>query len=102
MIIYQAFIESELDVSRHLARRVHELYFRNTRSSTDATYGACPMRSPRHSRTLTRFLSFGPQPSSAASSRPDSTRAFDFVYRVAPPHTGTGPRAAQWIEHISP
>ena len=26
MIIYQAFIESELDVSRHLARRVHELY----------------------------------------------------------------------------
>ena len=27
MIIYQAFIESELDVSRHLARRVHELYF---------------------------------------------------------------------------
>jgi Domain of unknown function (DUF932) len=27
MIIYQAFIESELDVSRHLARRVHDLYF---------------------------------------------------------------------------
>ena len=27
MIIYQAFIESELDVSRRLARRVHELYF---------------------------------------------------------------------------
>ena len=26
MIIYQAFIESELDVSRHLAGRVHELY----------------------------------------------------------------------------
>jgi len=27
MIIYQAFIEGELDVSRHLARHVHELYF---------------------------------------------------------------------------
>src|SRR5205085_6826115 len=27
MIIYQAFIESELDASRHLARRVHDLYF---------------------------------------------------------------------------
>jgi hypothetical protein len=27
MIIYQAFIESELEVPRHLARRVHDLYF---------------------------------------------------------------------------
>jgi len=27
MIIYQAFIESELQVPRHLARRVHDLYF---------------------------------------------------------------------------
>jgi len=27
MIIYQAFIEGELDVARHLARRVHECYF---------------------------------------------------------------------------
>jgi len=27
MVIYQAFIESELDVPRHLARRVHDLYF---------------------------------------------------------------------------
>jgi len=27
LIIYQAFIESELDVPKHLARRVHELYF---------------------------------------------------------------------------
>ena len=27
MIIYQAFIEGELDVSRHLARRVHDCYF---------------------------------------------------------------------------
>jgi hypothetical protein len=27
MMIYQAFIESELEVPRHLARRVHDLYF---------------------------------------------------------------------------
>ena len=27
MVIYQAFIESELEVPRHLARRVHDLYF---------------------------------------------------------------------------
>ncbi len=27
MIIYQAFIESELEVPRHLGRRVHDLYF---------------------------------------------------------------------------
>ena len=27
MISYQAFIESELEVPRHLARRVHDLYF---------------------------------------------------------------------------
>lgn len=27
LIIYQAFIESELEVPRHLARRVHDLYF---------------------------------------------------------------------------
>ena len=27
MIIYRAFIEDELDAPKHLARRVHELYF---------------------------------------------------------------------------
>ena len=27
MIIYEAFIEGELDVPKHLARRVHEFYF---------------------------------------------------------------------------
>jgi hypothetical protein len=29
MIIYEAFIESELEAPRHLARTVHEHYFRN-------------------------------------------------------------------------
>ena len=27
LVIYRAFIEGDLEVSRHLARRVHELYF---------------------------------------------------------------------------
>jgi hypothetical protein len=27
MIVYEAFIESELEVPKHLARRVHEFYF---------------------------------------------------------------------------
>ena len=27
LIIYQAFVESELDVPKHLARQVHDLYF---------------------------------------------------------------------------
>lgn len=27
MIVYEAFIESQLEVPKHLARRVHELYF---------------------------------------------------------------------------
>jgi hypothetical protein len=27
MIIYQAFVEGELEVPRNLARRVHDLYF---------------------------------------------------------------------------
>ncbi len=32
LIIYQAFIESDLDVPKHLARPVHELYFRPTQA----------------------------------------------------------------------
>src|SRR5260370_9785029 len=27
LVIYRAFVESELDVPKHLARRVHDLYF---------------------------------------------------------------------------
>src|SRR6266849_8936823 len=27
LVIYRAFVEGELDVPRHLARRVHDLYF---------------------------------------------------------------------------
>ena len=30
LVIYQAFIESDLDAPKHLARHVHDLYFRPT------------------------------------------------------------------------
>jgi alkylation response protein AidB-like acyl-CoA dehydrogenase len=30
LIIYQAFVESDLDAPKHLARQVHDLYFRPT------------------------------------------------------------------------
>jgi hypothetical protein len=32
LIIYQAFVESELDAPKHAARHVHDLYFRPTHS----------------------------------------------------------------------
>jgi len=32
LIIYQAFVESELDAPKHLARQVHDLYFRPVHS----------------------------------------------------------------------
>ncbi len=28
LVIYQAFVQGELDVPKHLARRVHDLYFK--------------------------------------------------------------------------
>jgi hypothetical protein len=30
LIIYQAFVQSELDAPKHLARQVHDFYFRPT------------------------------------------------------------------------
>jgi hypothetical protein len=40
MIVYEAVIESELDVQKHLARRVHEFHFRSTTCSRPERYGA--------------------------------------------------------------
>jgi len=36
LIIYQAFVESDLDAPKHLARRVHDLYFRPTYPEFDS------------------------------------------------------------------
>jgi hypothetical protein len=39
MVIYQAFIEGELGVRRHLARRVHDLYFDPSVRRVQTAYG---------------------------------------------------------------
>ena len=58
LIIYRAFIESDLDAPKHLAPPVHGLYSRrNTRNSRLARSGACRMRSRRRSRNSIRFPS---------------------------------------------
>ena len=37
LIIYQAFVESDLDAPKHLARQVHDLYFRPVHRSSNHT-----------------------------------------------------------------
>jgi hypothetical protein len=39
MIVYEAFIEGELDVPKHLARRVHEFYFNPQYGSPCSMWG---------------------------------------------------------------
>jgi hypothetical protein len=52
MIIYEAFIEGSLEAPKHLARRVHDLYFEpNTRSFGCERSGVFPTRSHPHSRS---------------------------------------------------
>src|SRR5216683_5095766 len=49
IVIYEAFIESELDVPRHLARVVHDRYFnRRSKNFSRVPCGACRTRSPPH------------------------------------------------------
>jgi hypothetical protein len=76
MIIYQAFIESEPEVPRHLARRVHDLYFErpSTTSSSRVRSGAYLTRLPPRLK-IWRFRSSGQQPSSVVFSKPASSRA---------------------------
>ena len=59
MIIYEAFIESELDVPKHLARRVHDFYFNPQYDEFKARErsGACRMHSRRPLRNSSRFRS---------------------------------------------
>jgi hypothetical protein len=55
MIVYEAFIESELEVPKHLARRVHDLYFEpQYEEFRPRTCGACPMHSRRPSKNSIR------------------------------------------------
>ena len=70
---YRAFIEGDLDVPKHLARRVHELYFNPQHHEFEPrTTWVCQTRSPRHSRRWTRFRSLRPRPSWVDSWRRSS------------------------------
>lgn len=59
VIIYEAFIESELVVPKHLARLGHRDYFRNLKNSSLGRFGAFQMPSGLRSRSLSQFLSSG-------------------------------------------
>ena len=75
IIIYQAFIESELEVSRHLARRVHDLYSPNIPSSNQERSGAYQTHSHQLSKISIRSRSFELRPNWEAFSIPVSSRA---------------------------
>jgi hypothetical protein len=59
VIIYEAFIESELVVPKHLSRLGHGDYFRNLKNSSLGRFGAFQMLSGLRSRSLSQFLSSG-------------------------------------------
>jgi hypothetical protein len=84
LTIYRAFIEGDLDVPRHLARRVHELYFnpqhqefepRTMWSLSNAFTSACKELDPipqfRATAKLGRFLGAV----SATDNRPQQPRS---------------------------
>lgn len=51
VVIYEAFVEGKLEAPKHLARTVHDLYFRrSTRNSIRERSGVCQMRSRVRSR----------------------------------------------------
>jgi hypothetical protein len=76
MIIYQAFIESELEVPRHLARRVHDLYFSPQYPEFEPrTVWSLSNDSHRLSRISTPSHSFALRPNWGAFSIPVSSRA---------------------------
>jgi len=69
LIIYRAFIESDLEVPKHLAKPVHEMYLlsiRSTRNSSPGRCGAYPTPSLRRLRSWNRSRRSGPRPNSAA------------------------------------
>jgi hypothetical protein len=60
LVIYRAFVQGDLDVPRHLARRVRDLYFIQRSSNLlGERLGASPTHSQALSRNSTPFLSSG-------------------------------------------
>lgn len=91
LTIYRAFIEGDLDVPRHLARRVHELYFNPQHQEFEPrTMWTFRTPSPRHSknsiqfrnserrRSWEDFLEPCPQPITARKSHAPEIRAGSF------------------------
>ena len=76
LLIYRAFIESELDVPRHLDRRcMTSTSTRSTKTSSRARCGACRTPSLRRSRSWSRYHSSGRPRSLRDSSVPRSKEA---------------------------
>src|SRR6266478_8308258 len=66
LTIYRAFIEGDLEVPKHLARSVHELYFTpQPRSLNPEPCGACRTRSQRRLRNSIPFHNSGRRRSGA-------------------------------------
>ena len=66
LVIYRAFVEEALEAPKHLARRVHDLYFNPQFEEFAAPRdGAWRMPSPRHSRSSIRFRNSKPRRNSA-------------------------------------
>jgi len=60
LVIYRAFVQGELDVPKHLARRVHDrISIRRSKTSLRARHGVSPMRSRARSRISIRSRSSG-------------------------------------------
>ena len=70
VVIYEAFVEGKLEVPKHLAGTVHDLYFdRSTKTSGHVQSGASPTRSPQRSRSSIPSRNSGRQPNWASSSK---------------------------------
>lgn len=78
VVIYEAFVEGKLEAPKHLpAPSMTFTSNRNTRTSSRGRSGVSRMRSPRHSRNWSRFVSSKPQRSWVSSWKQDSRSRFD-------------------------
>jgi hypothetical protein len=99
LLIYQAFIEEESGFPKHLARRVHDLYFEPMFRHEPC--GACRTHSPVRSRSWNQFLSTRQRRSSRGFCRRFALLNQQQKHRCAVPAeaffppsdngTGTGP-----------
>ncbi len=86
VVIYEAFVEGQLEAPKHLARTVHDLYFEPKwyRNSVRERSGVSPTRSPRRSRNWIPFHSSRRQPSWVNFWNYDSPSHFDLLESAGP------------------